>query len=304
MDLSQFTNLGAEDHMQLQNWVTGADHRQYENMAEGMVAVNVTHSNLQAQHLDIRFDLHWTIEQVKEKMRKHFGTPIEHQRLIYKVDGRVVVEMKENHKMLGYYSVESGMEIHVIDTDPFSLSRGGGLTDVSLIEKYTMDEDTYNKRKGTVRDWIKNKKKEDPNWKPEVKGMQMGLGNHTSETVFRAPEEIPGPESVAGIKAGDRCQVMPGKRRGTVMFVGEVPEIKAGPWVGVKFDEPMGINDGSVKGKSYFECEESHGSFVRGKNVTTGDFPERDLMDSDEEEEEENEENEAPAAEEDSDGEI
>ena len=25
----------------------------------------------------------------------------------------------------------------------------------------------------------------------------------------------------------------------------------------------------------------SHGSFLRGKNVTVGDFPERDLMDSD-----------------------
>jgi hypothetical protein len=28
-----------------------------------------------------------------------------------------------------------------LDTDPFSLSRGGGLTDTSLIEKYTMSEE-------------------------------------------------------------------------------------------------------------------------------------------------------------------
>lgn len=32
-----------------------------------------------------------------------------------------------------------------------------------------------------------------------------------------------------------------------------------------------------------FECEEGYGSFLLGKNVTVGDFPERDLMDSDDE---------------------
>jgi len=285
----------------LRDYVTAADGMQYQNMAEGMVAVNVTHSNLPSNHLDIRFDLHWTIAQVKEKMRKHFGTPVEHQRLIYKVDGRVVSEMADNNRMLGFYSVESGQEIHLIDTDPFSLSRGGGLTDTSLVEKYRMSDEAYEKRSGTIREWIKNKRKEDPNFKMKPKGMQAGLGNPIQTE--KAPEEIPGPESVVGIEVGQRCQVMPGKRRGTVKFVGDVPEIKPGPWVGVQFDEPRGINDGSAKGVKYFDCPEGFGSFVRGKNVTTGDFPERDLMDSDDEEEEGDDENEAPA-EDDDDEEI
>ena len=51
----------------------------------------------------------------------------------------------------------------------------------------------------------------------------------------------------------------------------------------MKFDEPSGMTNGTVKGVRYFDCEENYGSFVRGKNVTVGDFPERDLLDSDEE---------------------
>jgi Ubiquitin-like domain len=45
--------------------------------------------------------------------------------------------------MLGFYGVESGMEIHVVDADPFSMSRGGGLEDVSLVKKYRMSEEDY-----------------------------------------------------------------------------------------------------------------------------------------------------------------
>lgn len=53
--------------------------------------------------------------------------------------------------------------------------------------------------------------------------------------------------------------------------------------VGIRLDEPSGLNDGTVRGVRIFECEEGYGSFLRGKNVTVGDFPERDLMDSDDE---------------------
>jgi tubulin-folding cofactor B len=89
---------------------------------------------------------------VKEKFRTHIGTPVEHQRLILRERGQQIGELTDNHRMLGFYSVASGalrsyviiyvrflrkkrlgMEIHVVDTDPFSLSRGGGLTDVSLV---------------------------------------------------------------------------------------------------------------------------------------------------------------------------
>ena len=45
---------------------------------------------------------------------------------------------------------------------------------------------------------------------------------------------------------------------GTVAYVG-VTEFAPGKWVGVIWDEPIGKNNGTVQGKSYFECVDKHG---------------------------------------------
>ena len=82
-------------------------------------------------------------------------------------------------------------------------------------------------------------------------------------------------QEAASIKVGDRCQVA-GGRRGDVAFVGRVPELPLGFWVGVKYDEPVGKNDGSVKGVRYFECPDKYGGFVRPDLCEVGDFPEED----------------------------
>lgn len=39
----------------------------------------------------------------------------------------------------------------MIDKDPTSLSAGGWLEDTSLVEKYTISEDAYNKREGLFK---------------------------------------------------------------------------------------------------------------------------------------------------------
>ncbi len=50
----------------------------------------------------------------------------------------------------------------------------------------------------------------------------------------------------------------------------------------MQFDEPVGHNDGSVKGMQVFTCPAGYGAFVRGSNITVGDYPERDIFGSDE----------------------
>ena len=75
-------------------------------------------------------------------------------------------------------------------------------------------------------------------------------------------------------------------RRGEVMYVGDVSDIPSGigAWVGVKLDEPTGKNDGTVKGKRYFECAANCGVLVRPERVEAGDFPALDeFADEDEE---------------------
>ena len=159
---------------------------------------------------------------MKEKLRLHIGTPVDHQRLVLKDSGHILCQLADDTKMLGYYSVTSGMEIHIVDTDPYSLSRNGGLTDVSLVQKYKMSDEDYSTRKGTMRSYIQEQRAKNPNFKLKPKGA----------AVDPAPTEPPPDAStVEGITVGARCKVAPGGRRGTVRFVGEIPTSTSGYWV-------------------------------------------------------------------------
>lgn len=268
------------DMLSVRDWVTGRDHEQYSLLPAGMVSMTVTHSNLSQKMLELRFELKSTVAEVKTRLYSHHGTPAAFQRLTLRDGGVDICALDDDSKMLGYYSPSSGMELHVRDVDPHSVSRAGGLEDVSLVQKYRMSDSDYEKRKGTVREWIREQKAADPNWKPP-KPPSNGAGLQSAPA--SADARPPTLDDAVHIKVGSRCQVSPGARRGIVGFVGLVPELAGeGVWVGVALDEPLGKHDGVVKGHRYFEAVSGHGTFVRPGNVEVGDFPENDFDDDDE----------------------
>ncbi|KOO21521.1 tubulin folding cofactor b [Chrysochromulina tobinii] len=75
------------------------------------------------------------------------------------------------------------------------------------------------------------------------------------------------------VKQGDRVIVDPGNRKAEVRFVGKIPEIGKGYWVGVQYDDPVGRNDGSVKGRRCFECTHDFGGFLRPNHIRIDPTP-------------------------------
>ena len=112
----------------------------------------------------------------------------------------------------------------------------------------------------------------DPNYVPEPPKERVTDDEHLSDVA-------------AGMKVGDRCEVTVGGKRGVVQFVGKIPAIAPGYWIGVQYDEPVGKNDGSVKGSHFFECPPNFGGFLRPDKLQVGDYPEIDIFASDEDDE-------------------
>ena len=79
-------------------------------------------------------------------------------------------------------------------------------------------------------------------------------------------------EIAAHFKMKDRVIVTPGEaysweRKAIVMYIGKVPEIAPGFWVGIQFKDKSGKNDGSINGARYFNCPSDFGGFVRPSRI-------------------------------------
>ncbi|KAK7862442.1 hypothetical protein R5R35_001346 [Gryllus longicercus] len=69
------------------------------------------------------------------------------------------------------------------------------------------------------------------------------------------------------LKLGQRVEVTGKDVKGCVAYVGTTM-FAAGKWIGVILDEPKGKNNGTVQGKTYFQCPENYGMFVRQSQLT------------------------------------
>eukprot|EP00042_Codosiga_hollandica_P017560 m.48735 g.48735 ORF g.48735 m.48735 type:complete len:257 (+) comp47783_c0_seq4:100-870(+) len=236
-----------------------------------------------------RFDKGITILALKMKLEMITGSEAGHQDLrLYDCNNVEIGKMDNNDAMLGAYPIESGMRIHVIDTNPFKTRNEFG--DVSKVEKFEMADEDYAKRSDSVMAFKARNK----------------LGRFNPEFATKAEQkEHEFEDEAREIQKGSRCEVtVQGQppKRGVVMFVGSKTcirfpcfvcsslansaegqtQFQPGWWIGVKYDEPVGKHDGSVGGVKYFQCENKYGAFVRPNCVKVGDYPEELLLSDDE----------------------
>jgi tubulin-folding cofactor B len=269
----------APEMVQLRDYVTSNDASRFDGMAAGSLRLDVTHSNLVQRWHDIVFHEDMTVIQVKEKLYRHGGTSCAFQELYLRRAPGDTVFLMDDYKTLGFYGARSGMEIHIKDLDPHSISLHGGLEDVSQVEKYVMADEEYDKMKNTVR--AIRREKEEAAARAEAARRKEAGEEEVSN--IPAPYELTPEEIAAAFPIGGRCECDPGARRGTIRHAGPIINTK-GLWIGVCLDEPQGNNDGTKDGKRYYDCPgDKYGIFAKPENVRVGDYPERDPFASDDE---------------------
>lgn len=64
------------------------------------------------------------------------------------------------------------------------------------------------------------------------------------------------------IKIGQKVEITGKNLKGKVAYVG-MTNFAVGKWVGLVLEEPKGKNNGTLKGQTYFTCQENYGMFVR-----------------------------------------
>lgn len=139
---------------------------------------------------------------------------------------KLVCKIDHNDAMLGSYSIDDGMRIHVIDSILFDQN----------VEKFELTTQQYDSREDSVRSFLKRNKLGKYN-EEEMREIEKKREEAVQRDLERAQK----------ITIGSRCKVTSANqptRVGTVMYNGDL-DGKKGIFIGVKFDEPLGVNDGS-----------------------------------------------------------
>jgi tubulin-folding cofactor B len=313
------TEIVNPDVKAIKAYIQAQDGAAFTAVDPDIVVLDLTHSNLQQRHVEIRFYKQDALETLRLRIYRQTGTPPADQHLrVY--EGSVLVADipadTDDSLPLGRFGlVHHGMRVHCTDMNPHSGSAGGAYEDVTLVEKFRLTEEQYAKKAGTLRSWAAEQKLKNPNFTLQQhatdhlalveaqRAHRLGLAlpegfflDSAGKVVREEPDVVAPPVAadqdgeygemtVSHAKVGQRCQVSPGERRGAVAYVGKLPEIGTAWWVGVVLDEPSGQNNGTFEGKHYFETPgPRYGCVVRGRHVDVGDYPERDWLEDSEDE--------------------
>lgn len=225
------------------------------------IKINITNSKTDNIAFDIKFPKSMTVGELKNKLQIITGGNAGTMQVeLYKGE-RLITSLGNDCQMLGALPIDPGMRFHVKDNFCWDISD-------EQVEKFVLPEEEYDQKDNTVRSFLKKNR----------------MGKYNEEEQKREEAKRKEKEELEKQKAelctvGSRCQVtVKGSptRRGTVMYNGPL-EGKSGIFIGIKYDEPLGKNDGSVQGHRYFTCPPNYGGFVSPLAVEVGDFPEEDL---------------------------
>jgi tubulin-folding cofactor B len=128
-------------------------------------------------------------------------------------------------------------------------ARPGEFSDLTGVEKFELSNEEYESRSGRSQRPVRYSCSADvvtDTVLAHLKANKLGRFAPVPQTIAHAPPPLPPSSSIT---PGARCEVITGEggleKRGTVRFVGEASMGKAGIWVGVELDEPVGKGDGS-----------------------------------------------------------
>ncbi|XP_026469385.1 tubulin-folding cofactor B-like [Ctenocephalides felis] len=240
---------------------------QIQVITSDFVEITITNSQNEAASVQRRFFKSISIGEFKSRLELLTGGRAATMRLqLFSKDDTLVGVLDKDELPLGSYPIDSGMRVHVIDDFKY---------EDHTAEKFKLTEEQYDQRSDTLKNFLKTNR----------------LGKYNEEAVKerkmqRAKERKEELDKAQTMEIGDRCQVrIPGlaQRKGQVAYKGPV-EGQHGVFIGIRYDEPVGKNDGTLAGKRYFDCNEKYGGFVKPRYVEVGDFPEDELVLSDSEE--------------------
>lgn len=225
------------------------------------IKINVTNSKTDNIAFDIKFPKSMTVGELKNKLQIITGGNACTMVVDLCKGQQLVTLLADDSIMLGALPIEAGMRFHVNDNFCWD-------SNDEQVEKFVLPESEYDQKDNTVRSFLKKNR----------------IGKYNEEELQRGEAKQREKEELGKQKAelctiGSRCQVsVKGcpTRRGVVMYNGPL-QGKSGIFIGVKYDEPLGKNDGSVQGHRYFTCKPNYGGFVSPLAVDVGDFPEEDF---------------------------
>ena len=236
------------------------------NDTDFKIKLNVTHSIMTGLNLqELRFDRRLPLIDIKKQLEQKCGSKSQFMTLhLRDQNGVFMQEMSNLEESLQFYGAQDYFEIHVIDSDPDTVLKD--LANPTEYVKYEISDEDYDKREKTFRKFKQQMLAQNPGFMTQ---------NQHGPTYQQAEASV--------IQVGQRCKTMlGGNRLGEVMYVGLVPTLGGGYWVGVKLDEPTGNTNGSCGGHIYFQCIDGFGQFFRPLDIQIGDFPPEDTFDYEE----------------------